>query len=484
MEEEEDLTGAVRIVSRRLVRPEPVDGAPSSEPEPEQTMHLTPWDLRMITVDYVQKGLLLPKPPAAAAAGVVDRLASSLARALARFYPLAGRLAVTDDNDATGGPGVVVSLRCNGEGAEFVHAEAAEVTVSDIISTPPAGCYYIPSSLVWSLFPLNGMLGTDAAVNGSRPVLAVQVTELADGVFVAMSLNHAVADGTTFWHLFNTWSEMSRGCGCELSTPPPVLERWFVEASPVPIPLPFGKLEDMVRRPVYPPVRECFFHFSAESVRKLKAKANAEMHGSGHGDGDGRRVVSSLQSLLAHLWRASCRARELAPDRETTYMLLVGCRARVKGIPQEYMGNAVAVAVARSTAGDVVSKGLGRAAWLLNRAVAAFDEASVRDDLASWPRRPRFTYVDPPPRDDGAAAAATIATGSSPRFDVYGNDFGWGRPVAVRSGAGNKMDGKVTVYEGRSGGGSMALEVCLAPNALAKLVADEEFMDAVSATPA
>jgi hypothetical protein len=241
----------------------------------------------------------------------------------------------------------------------------------------------------------------------------------------------------------------------------------------VPVVLPFRKLEDIVRRPEYPPVRECFFHFSAESVKKLKEKANAEMAGS-----TATATVSSLQSLLAHLWRAVCRARQLALDRETAYTLLVGCRGRVKGILQEYMGNTVTHAVARSTVGELLSKGLGWTAWLMNRAVAAFDEASVRDDLASWPRDPRFVYALPPNREEDPA---TILTGSSPRFDVYGNDFGWGRPVGIRSGAGNKMDGKVTVYEGRGGGASMALEVCLSTKALARLVADEEFMEAVSA---
>lgn len=54
--------------------------------------------------------------------------------------------------------------------------------------------------------------------------------------------------------------------------------------------------------------------------------------------------------------------------------------------------------------------------------------------------------------------------------------------MTVRSGAGNKLDGKVTVYEGEDGAGSMALEVCLAPEALARLVADDEFMAAVGAT--
>jgi hypothetical protein len=74
-----------------------------------------------------------------------------------------------------------------------------------------------------------------------------------------------------------------------------------------------------------------------------------------------------------------------------------------------------------------------------------------------------------------------VVTGSSPRFDVYGNDFGWGTPMTVQSGSGNKALGKVTVYQGRGGGGGMALEVCLSPEALPRLVADHEFMDAVSA---
>ncbi|RCV29414.1 hypothetical protein SETIT_6G011800v2 [Setaria italica] len=460
-------TVEVQIVSRRVIRPEPATSPDGGPPEPE-IMHLTPWDLRMIAVDYIQKGVLLPKPQTGGeAAHLVDSLASSFARALDRFYPLAGRLTVAEATDGgVPGPGIVVSLCCNGEGAEFVHAVAPEVTVGDI--TAPV---YIPS-VVWSLFPLNGALGTDV----SLPVLAAQVTELADGVFVAMSLNHGVADGTTFWHFFSTWSEISRSgssdAGGELSTPPPVLERWFLETSSVPITLPFGKLEDIVRRPEYPPVQECFFNFSAESVRKLKARANAEMAGTA----TATSTISSLQSLLAHTWRAVCRARELAPERETTYFLLVGCRGRVKGIPRDYVGNSVASAVARWTAGEVVEKGLGWAAWLLNRAVASFDEATVRDNLASWPQDPKFLYVKPP-----GEAAAAIMTGSSPRFDVYGNDFGWGRPVAVRSGAGNKTDGKVTVYAGRGGAGSMALEVCLEPEVLARLVADEEFMEAVSA---
>ncbi|KAF0895843.1 hypothetical protein E2562_016573 [Oryza meyeriana var. granulata] len=426
-------------------------------------IHLTPWDLRLISIDYIQKGILLPKPPVAGER-LADALASSFARALALYYPFAGRLVAVERGDGT----VTVTLQCTGEGAEFVHAAAPDVAVSDIVSS-----LYTPSE-VWSFYSFNLVLGADAATE-SRPLLSVQVTELADGIFVAMSLNHAVADGTTFWHFFNTWSEMSRGGG-DISVPSPALERWFLDSCLVPIPLPFGKPEDMTRRRVeYPPVRECFLHFPAESIRKLKARANDEMAG------EATATISSLQSLLAHLWRAVCRARRLPPEQETRYMLLVSCRGRVKGIPHGYTGNAVACVAARSTAGGVLDKGMGWTAWLMNRAVASFDEATARSMVASWPRRPSFMHNADLLHDPGA-----MGTGSSPRFDVYGNDFGWGRPRAVRSGAGSKIDGKLTVYEGRGGGGggSMALEVCLAPDALERLVADEEFMEAVSADEA
>lgn len=453
-----------------MIRPEPTSTRRPPELEPETVIHLTPWDLQMVTVEHIQKGILLPKHPQGHS-HAVERLASSFALALGRFYPFAGRLTVEElQQDG----GIAMSLRCSGEGAEFVHAVAPGVTVADITSP-----VYVPP-VVWSFFPLDGVLGLDAAV-ASLPVLAVQATELDDGVFLAMSLNHGVADGTTFWHFFNTWSEISRrsgnhdaaAIGCEIASPLPLLQRWFPEGCPIPIPLPFDKPEDIVgdQRAKYPSVQECFFRFSAESVKELKAKANAEMAGA-------PATISSLQALFAHMWRAVCRARRLARDQDVTYIILVGCRGRLESMPSAYMGNAVSLIMARSTAGEILDKGLGWAGWLLNRAVASFNMASATAETASWPRNPGFVR----PLASVLDGQPKLSTGSSPRFDIYGNDFGWGSPVTVRSGSANKVDGKMTVYEGGEGAGSMALEVCLAPEALARLVADQEFMDVVSST--
>ncbi|CAO2177935.1 unnamed protein product [Urochloa humidicola] len=464
----------VRIVSRRVVRPSSpptANGHHHAAKDSAEVIHLTPWDLRLLSVDYIQKGILLPKPPAVNGSGgslpVVEALAASFARALGRYYHFAGRLAAEERGDGT----LVVSLRCTGEGAEFIHAEAPGVAVADIatpLRTPP---------VVWSLFPLNEVLNADAAIR-RLAVLSVQVTELADGIFIGMSMNHSVGDGTIFWDFFNTWSEIHRRATSgdylthELSTPAPVAQRWFVETSPVPIPMPFRKLEDIVRRFERPPVQECFFTFSASSIRELKARANEEMAGTA------TATISSLQALLAHLWRAVSRARRLPSGQPTSYTLIVGCRGRVTGIPQAgYAGNAVVFGRADSTAGEIEGNGLGWTAWLLNRAVATFDEAGMRESLERWVREPDFTYVG-----SLSAGGAALATGSSPRFNVFGNDFGWGKPVAVRSGSGNKLDGKATVFEGPDKGGSMSLEVCIAPDALTRLVADMEFMDAVSVT--
>ena len=59
---------------------------------------------------------------------------------------------------------------------------------------------------------------------------------------------------------------------------------------------------------------------------------------------------------------------------------------------------------------------------------------------------------------------------------MYDNDFGWGRPIAVRSGAGNKFDGKLTVFP-RIKEGSMNFEACLLPETLQAMIDDSEFME-------
>lgn len=178
-------------ISTTIVRPTSCDHLLT-----RRLIKLTPWDSRLIQLDYIQKGLLFQKP---AESSLIQHLKDSLSRTLDIFYPLAGRLAVMENKDKTLS---CFSINCNGDGAQFVHAAADGVGVADILDP-----VYVPEDIVSNFFSMNGILNYEGV---SKPLLAVQVTELVDGIFIGCTMKYSAVDGSSFWHFFNTWSEISR----------------------------------------------------------------------------------------------------------------------------------------------------------------------------------------------------------------------------------------------------------------------------------
>ncbi|RLN25286.1 putative acetyltransferase [Panicum miliaceum] len=310
----------MRMVSRRTVKP---------PPRPRERIPLTSWDLSMLDGDYIKKGLLFAPPPFSTA-HLVDHLHASPADVLVAYYPIAGRFS-TDQKRNGKGDGCSIAIDCAGQGAEILHAVADGLAIADVL--PPDAD--VPR-VVHSFFPLDGAANYDGH---ELPLLAVQVTELLDGVFIGFAYNHALSDGTTCWNFLNAWAEIARLRLAPSEAPralkPPLLQRW----SP---------------------------------------------------DGGAAAPV-----LLPHA------------------------------------------------------------------------------DLAAWEAKPTVSLLT-------LADANGMVMASSPRFDVYGCDFGWGKPLAVRSGSANKFDGNVWLFPGREGGGSIEVKVALAPEHMAALEQDNELWDAVS----
>ncbi|KAL4382803.1 hypothetical protein AHAS_Ahas04G0270000 [Arachis hypogaea] len=384
----------------------------------EEEIRLTPWDLQFLLFVPIQKGLLFRNNPITTPPTIIiQHLKHSLSSTLSFFPPLAGRLSVTEHDDNTSS----VSVICNNSGALFVHAVADEYSVNDIVSS-----VYTPR-FVYSLFPLNRVRNHEGI---TKPLLAVQVTELNDGFFVGCTINHVVGDGTSFWHFMNSWAEISRGSE-ELSKPP-VLER------------------------------------CKDKIAELKAKANAEI------EGKSKNKISSLQALLTHLWRSVVRSQGLEPEEEVNYGLTMGGRGRIKSpaVAENYFGNAVQVGIVRMKVKELLGGGLGKGALEMNKIVGLHTEEKMKSYYKGWAENPRFLTMR------GLEGNNAVVTSSSPRFDVYGNDFGWGKPVAVRSGAVNKSHGKITVYAGAEDG--VDIEVCLSYEILEAMGNDPGFMDAVS----
>ncbi|KAI3864719.1 hypothetical protein MKW92_049345 [Papaver armeniacum] len=404
-----DTTKVVGQISKCTIRPHQV------MEESKQPTYLTPWDLSLFNFQYIQKGLLFRKPAPSLedptpTITFIHQLRHSLSMTLTHFYPLSGRM-VTKKQDNPPFYGIYVDSSNDSVGAEFIHA-AVDITMMDILSPTD-----VPL-IVQSFFALEGAICHDGH---TEPLLVVQVTELLDGIFVGCTFNHVLGDGTSYWNFFHAFAEIARNLRKASKQAGdqhidgnisrlPITKRWLLEENgdPFLINLPFSHnkefVEDRYERPL---LRERMFHFTAESLAKLKAKANEEFCGT-------------------------------------------------------------------TTVGELLEHGIGWAALLLHEAIKEHTDEKIRGVREEWMKKPRIYQTRP------LFDPASLMMGSSPRFDVYGCDFGLGTALAARSGFNNNFDGKVSSYRGLTGIGSVLLEVCLPPESMSALESDEEFMDAVS----
>ncbi|XP_065876363.1 uncharacterized acetyltransferase At3g50280-like isoform X2 [Euphorbia lathyris] len=355
----------IRIVSTTLVKP-------PAEPILNR-VELTSSDLTFLLLGSIQKGLLFPKPNSSSLT-LIQHLKTSFSHTLQIIFPLAGRLSTTQHQDNT----ISFFIDCNNAGAQFVHAIAENVTVSDILDP-----IYVPS-IVDSFFPLTDIY----SIHGdSNPLLGVQITELSDGIFMGCTINHAVADGSTFWNFMNAWSEISRGYDVNQISKPPVFQNWFRDKCPIRLPL--SIINNASVEFIPPPLKERVFHFSKEKIAGLKAKANSEA-----GDGNGV-FLSSLQLVLAHIWRGVIRNRALKPDQETIIQLQIGFRKRLHLDMQDgYFGNAIQSERVQLKAREVIEKGIGFVALQLNKRINGYTDENVREKVRekvdSWIKDPKI----------------------------------------------------------------------------------------------
>ncbi|CAL5196399.1 unnamed protein product [Lathyrus oleraceus] len=412
------------------------------------TIHLTPWDLQFLPFEYNQFGYLYHHPTNLDVSNQIEHLKNSFTSTLHLLHPLTGRLKITHHEDNT----ISCSINCNNDGALFVHAVAENITVADIFKVAKV------TPIHHSFYAMNGFKNYNGT---SQPLLAVQVTELVDGIFIGCTINHVTGDGNLFAYFINSWARFSKGC-VKMSTLP-IFERWFPKGIECPIRFPFkieqqSNLEEKKLNP-----SERIFHFTKENIAKLKFKANLEA---------GTTNISSLQALFTHLWRSFIRSKELDPQTDVKFVLDIGVKKRlVPQLPENYYGVAVIECVVSMKAGELLGDGgLGKGALEMNKIIALHNDEKLRSEYKNWLTKPSFTIT----RDD-AGNVNSLVIGSSPWFEFYESDFGWGKPVGVRSGYESKRNGKVYVY-GCVEKGNMELEVCQPYEILVAMGNDPEFM--------
>ncbi|TKY45226.1 BAHD acyltransferase DCR [Spatholobus suberectus] len=196
--------------------------------------------------------------------GMVQKLKIGLGVVLKEFHQLAGKLGKDEEG--------VFRVEYDDDmlGVEVTEAVAEEIGVDDLTVAES-------TSNLKELIPYSGILNLEGM---HRPLLAVQLTKLKDGLAVGLAFNHAVLDGTATWQFMSSWAQI---CSGSLSTSaPPFLDRTKARNTRVKLdlslPEPNGPPTSNGEAKPEPVLREKIFKFSESAIDKIKSTVNESLH--------------------------------------------------------------------------------------------------------------------------------------------------------------------------------------------------------------
>ncbi|KAH9623102.1 hypothetical protein KSS87_002533 [Heliosperma pusillum] len=414
----------VKLISESFIKPK-------FQVEESKTPHyLLGTDSIFLSLRYMQTTFLFNKPNTNDfnINSFVEKMKQSFSHALVYYYPLAGRFTTVtypDENACS------VHVDCNkGPGARFIHASCVHATVSDIAGHT--------ACMLPAIGPFCN-LGDMEVVNydgHTRALLGLQTVSLSNKpIFKPFLLK-----------------------GCNLLQKLPYLE-------------PNKFIRQIDNGPRF---KQKIFHFSLSSITNLKKRVNSEWP-----EGLGR--ISSYQALAALVWVSINRAQKASAHAYTTAICYVpiNCRALFDPplSPAQFGNQAQPLMVTREV-GELIENGPGQAAKVIHQGILGYDQKVATQCLKAMMEKPYVLYLDDFVRNKDNCSMINF-TGSS-KFDIYGVDFGLGKPVAVWSGDTCKRDGKVVIRMARDGIGSIDLEVCLFTETMIALELDQEFMEFAS----
>ncbi|MQL73860.1 hypothetical protein Taro_006233 [Colocasia esculenta] len=372
------------------------------------------------------------------ATSALPRLKRSLSLTLRHYYPLIGRL------EPLSGSSDRFHIVCTD--ADSVTFTLAECVVEDgDYFHHLAGNHPRRVEMFRPLVP--GMISASA-------LLALQVTVFPGaGVCIGVAIGHAACDGSSFVSFMKAWAS---ACRLEENEASPVGELPVIDRTLVSDPggQLYTALFDSMKNlsglswPAVegPDVERSTFLLRRAHIEELRRRVS------------GQRPpplpvlrYSSFVLTCAYVWVCLLKAGwPRQGEEDAAYLLFaMNCRGRLRPpIPAAYFGNCLVPCTVRARRSDLLGvNGVGLAAEVIAREVASQGHGDhllteQSPQLAVWLRgRP-------------------LSIAGSPRFGVYGTDFGWGRPAKVEM-VGIERTGAVALADSGEDDGGIELGLAL-----------------------
>ncbi|XP_057418990.1 spermidine hydroxycinnamoyl transferase-like [Lotus japonicus] len=420
------------------------------------------WYGRLALSEWGQTGVITHVPtiyfyrPSRDSSTMATTLRDSLSRVLVPFYPLAGRLQWTDENDGR------LELECNAMGVKFIEAESS-LTLNNFgdFSSSSEYQHLIPS--VDYTLPIHVW-----------PLFLVQFTRFAcGGVCISFQVSHAVVDGPSALHFISEWARLARGEPLQTT---PFLDRKVLRAGEPPLMeanqgqwtfnfnLPTLLLDKTEEKQGMKKKKKknslATLKVSKTQVEKLRKEANEGFDGSTN-----VRGYTRYEAVTGHMWRSACKAREHKHDQPTALGVSVDMRRRVQpNLPKGYFGNATFDVVATGVAGDLVSKPLGYVSGRIREAIEKVDDEYVRSGIEFLKEQrdlTKFQDFHTTESENGAFYGdPNLGVFSWLTLPIYGVDFGWGKEIFMGPGT-HDFDGDSLLLPGPVEDGSLLIAICL-----------------------
>ncbi|KAL2322582.1 hypothetical protein Fmac_026961 [Flemingia macrophylla] len=346
-----------------------------------------------------------------------EKMRKSLGKILVYYYPVAGRLSLTESGR--------IELDCNAKGVTLIEAETAKSLGEYGDFSPSESKELVPK------------LDYTQRIE-ELPLFFVQLTRFrgGGGFAIGVAVSHVLSDGFGWSRFMNSWAKVTRGETLEPHEMP-FLDRTvlkfqhshsttrFVHHELKPLPLKLGTTDSVAEQNKKMGVE--LLKLTSEQVEKLKKEAMKE----------GSRYFTRFEAITAHIWRCASKARELDEKQPTQVRLNADIRNRlIPPLPRNYFGNALAVTVTpKCYVGEIISKPLSYAAHKIREATKVVSNEYIRSQsevILGWEQLDSIKgfFLGQGERSLSPFwGNPNIHITSWMNLPLYEADFGWGKPI-------------------------------------------------------